>query len=207
MTEDRPLERLSQHVEAAKQPISKSERDELAKLVRARVRAAKHDVAQREAELVADTEEQLSAIFEPLDDAWAHLTKEAQERVREWDEEIAQLCRDRGVRDSFRPKLSLSWQGRGENADKHRRAELRSLAHARIDAAGRAAIAAIERSAADTLEQLFLSGAPTEEARGFLQAMPTVQTLMPPVSVGELESQRAPHDVRQHDPWWLGHPQ
>ena len=68
------------------------------------------------------------------DAAWAEIVQEAEQKVQEADELIAQRCQERGVPEDFRPKLSLGWFGRGANAQRERRAELRKLAQAEVAA-------------------------------------------------------------------------
>ena len=69
--------------------MSRTEPLELAKVVRGRERVTKRQVAQREAELRADVESQLSAMFEFNDAAWVDVTKEAQQLILQADAKIA----------------------------------------------------------------------------------------------------------------------
>jgi hypothetical protein len=170
--------------------ISKTDRNELASIVRLRMRVAKAAVAQREAELLAKVEEELSAIYKADSAAWAAITKEADRLVREADAEIARICREQGIPEEFRPGLGLGWYGRGVNAEASRRAELRALAKARIDAAGKAAKTAIEARSAEVLTELIAGGLESEAARAFIASIPTVEQLMPPLAVAELEAKR-----------------
>ena len=59
--------------------------------------------------------------------------------VAKADAQIAELCRSVGIPDNLRPGISLNWYRRGESGSAERRAELRKLAHARIDAAAQSA--------------------------------------------------------------------
>jgi hypothetical protein len=170
--------------------MTRRDRDDLAKVARLRAKVAKDGVAQREAELRADVEEQLSARYKASDAAWSEITKQAKEAVDLADQEIARICRERGVPEEFRPYLSLGWYNRGENAEASRRAELRKLAQTRIAAAGRQAKTAIEAKTAEVLTQLIAGGLESSEARVFLESIPTAQQLMPPVTIAELEASR-----------------
>ncbi len=111
------------------------------------------------------------------------------ELVREADEKIAAICREMGVREEFRPHLNLSWWSRGENADNQRRTELRKRAQAAIAAQAEQAKYEIDRRAGEVQTQLVAVGLTTEEARNFLEGMPTVESLMVPIDVGMLEAQ------------------
>jgi hypothetical protein len=106
-------------------PMTKSERDELSKLLEARARAANRVVEQRAAELEADVEAKLAATFEMYDPKWKDLTAAADRVVRDAVAEIAARCRALGIPEAFRPGLSLWLSGRGENGAATRRAERR----------------------------------------------------------------------------------
>lgn len=166
--------------------MTKSERDELAKILKARARLANRVVEQRAAELLANAERQLAAEYKITDNAWRELTTTAQQAVREADAEIARRCRVLGIPEEFRPGLALSWYRRGENADKDRRAELRRVALTRIDAMAKSARVTIETTALDGLTQLAAGALESAEARKFLASMPTVEVLMPALDVSTL---------------------
>jgi hypothetical protein len=167
--------------------IPRSEREELARVMRLNMKVAKAATATRAAELLADVEKQLSAKYDFGDELWAEITRKAGEAVQAADEQIADICRERGVPESFRPGLELCWYSRGENAAASRRAELRSLAQRRIAAAASAAVTAIEARGAEVLTALIAGGLQSAEARAFLESIPTAAQLMPPLALGELE--------------------
>lgn len=166
--------------------ISKGERDDLVRLAKARARVAKASVEQRQAELLADVEDQLAAIYDPMDAAWAHIVKAAEKVVRDGDIVIARICEERGIDPKLRPSMHLSWYGRGESAMRERRAELRKVAQTRIVADGKRAKVEIDRSSLDVQTQLVAGGLSSDEARAFLEGMPTAEALMPPVDVQSL---------------------
>jgi hypothetical protein len=170
---------------------TRREREDLARIARLRARVARTSVAQREAELLAGVEEQLSAVYKFDAPLWSEITREAEHAVTAAHEKLAARCRELGIPEEFRPNLHLGWASRGENTVTARRAELRKKAQSRIAATGKAAKAAIERAEAEVLTELLASGLTTDAARGFLAAMPTAQTLMPPVALVELESRSA----------------
>jgi hypothetical protein len=98
--------------------MTRSERDELAKILKGRARVAQRVVDQRAAELLGDAEQQLAARYKIDDAAWRDLTATASQVVKEADAELARRCRDLGIPEEFRPQISLGWYARGENADK-----------------------------------------------------------------------------------------
>lgn len=169
----------------ASSPMSRVERTELAQLVKLRGRVAKEDIATREAQLLADVEAQLAARYDPRHEAWAEITERAQKAVA--DAEIAARCRELGIPEEFRPAISTTWYGRGENADRSRRAELRKVAQTRLAANAKAAKVEIDRSTADLLTQLAAGALESSASRSFLEAMPTIDQLMPRLALPELE--------------------
>jgi len=163
--------------------LTKSERQELAGLLRRRARVAKADAKQRTAELLADFEAGLATIQKSDDAAWRDITATAQAHVREADAAIAAICREKGIPEDWRPGLRLDWYGRGENASASRRAELRRVATSRLAALEQAAVAAIERQAVAAETELIAEGMRSTRARALLTALPTVEALMPPLDV------------------------
>lgn len=176
--------------------MNKSDREELAKILKARARLAHRLVEQQAAKLEADVEQQLSSRFKIDDSAWADLTLTTTQVMEEADAELAKRCRARGIPEEFRPSLNVSWYGRGENADSKRRAELRTLAARRIEAMAAEARVAIETAALDGLTQLTTGALASDEARAFLEAMPTVERLMPRLDVAALGPLALPGGTR-----------
>jgi len=166
--------------------MTSSERAELSKVVRLRAKVAKDEIGQREARLVADFEAKLAAKYDAQDEAWAELTKEAERHIAAVDAEIAKRCRDLGVPDAFRPSIAVSWYGRGANAQKERRAELRQVARTEIEARGKKAKVEIDRHAVDLLTQLAAGALGTDDAKQFLASMPKLEALMPPLELDEV---------------------
>ena len=180
--------------------MTAAERSELGSLVRFNAKVARADAEARGKWLKADVEEKLSARFKFEDAAWKDITAAAEKAVQEADAAIAALCRDRGVPEDFRPSLCLSWHGRGENASAARRAEMRKLAYAHIDAQVKEMQVEIDRQAAQQLNQLAQAGLNSEAARAFIDALPSPEELLKPlVSIqmddGELVALEAPAAV------------
>src|SRR4029453_2505241 len=100
---------------------------------------------------MADVEAKLSAKFEYRDQMWRGGIGVAQQAVADANAQIQRVCDERGVPKEFRPAVELAWRSRGSNADPERRAELRKLAVARIDAIGKQAKLTIEAEVADTV--------------------------------------------------------
>jgi hypothetical protein len=161
--------------------MTRRERDDLARLVRRREHVAKTGASERSAELLADFERQMATIYKAEDDAWKDVTIEAKRLVAEADAEIARRCRELGIPEDLRPGLQLGFYGRGQNASRERRAELRQVAARRIAAIEKQARSEIERASVEIQTQLLAGGLETDAARSFLAAMPTIDALMPPL--------------------------
>jgi hypothetical protein len=171
---------------AAPEPMTRAERAELAKLLKLRARVAKEDVNTREAHLLADFEAQMASRYDSRDEAWADVTAAAKKAVEEADAEVAKRCRELGIPAEFRPGINCSWYGRGENADRSRRVELRKVAQTRLAANARAAKVEIDRTIAELLTQLTAGALESGSARDFLDAMPSIDQLLPPLALREL---------------------
>lgn len=167
--------------------MSEAERKRLGEQVRREERVAKTSLKQRSARLKADMEQQLAARFRQDDERWRAITTEAKKMVEDSDAKMAAICREMGVREEFRPSLSLGWYGRGENASKERRAELRRVGEKLIDEQEAAGKVAVERRSVEIQRELLAGGLQSEDARAFLMSMPTAEQLLPPLSLAELD--------------------
>jgi hypothetical protein len=168
--------------------MSKGERTELAKLVRMRAKVAKDGSAHRSAVLMADVERKLAAEYKFGDASWRDLTEAAEKAVKDADVQLAERCRALGIPAEFRPKISLSWYSRGENASKDRRAELRRVAQTQIAVMEKGAKVAIDRHVADLVTTIIAGGLESAEAVAFLECIPTVDEFMPALSLEEIKA-------------------
>ena len=125
--------------------MTRRERQDLSEIVKRRGRVTKASLETLAADREAEVERQLSAIHRADEDQWKAITTEAQRLVGEAAAQIARICDERGIPKEFRPRLHLNWWERGDNASASRRAELRKLAFARIDADRKAGLQLIER--------------------------------------------------------------
>jgi hypothetical protein len=169
--------------------MTRRDRDDLAKLVRRREKLAKAEAAKLAAERMADFEAQLAAKYDLYDEAWAEATAKVQEAVRELNEEISRELAERGVPKEFHAQATTAWYSRGENATASRRVELRAVARTRIAALEKTAKAEIERASVEVQTQLVAGGLESDEAKAFLESMPTAEALMPTVAVGDVEAE------------------
>jgi hypothetical protein len=169
------------------QRMSSAERSELAKLVRLRSRVARNEVMASIGTKLAHFEAQLAATYDKYDEHWAELSKEADAKVKQLDAELAKRCRELGIPDRFRPELDVRWYRRGENATKERRAELIRVAKSELESQALRAKSLIERKEVELIGKIVEEGMDSENAKAFLEAMPTVDQLMPELTLSKIE--------------------
>lgn len=168
--------------------ITRSDRDALMRVLRMRAQVDKTDAERVAKERLAAFEEQLATIHSSREPMWKDLAAQASKAVREADAELARRCAELGIPEEFRPSINYSRAGRGENADKVRRAELRKVAVTRIDAKKAAALAFIERQHAELATQVVAGSLESGEAKTFLDALPSMDKLLGPVALADVEA-------------------
>jgi hypothetical protein len=166
--------------------MTSKEREQLARLLRLRAKVAKDAIGQQEAMLRADVEAQLSAQYKFDDAKWQDVTRVAQEAVAKADAEIAKRCESLGIASQFRPSIGIGWSNRGENLLASRRAELRMAARTRIEELGKEAKVAIDRVMAEKMTTLIAGGLESAEAKKFIEAIPSIDELMPRFQIEKL---------------------
>jgi hypothetical protein len=160
--------------------MSKGERTDLCALIRRREKLGKTAASQRSAELLADFERQLASIYSyDNDETWRAAHVEAKKIIAQSEIAIAARCRELGIPEEFRPGLSFGWHGRGQNACKDRRTELRRVAETRLDAMEKSARTQIERRSIEMQEEIVRYGVTSAAAQALLTKLPSVETLMP----------------------------
>lgn len=175
-------------------PMSRSEREDLQRLIRQREKVMKSAASQRSAELLADFENQLGAEYAFDDDAvWAEAKAIAEQEVIRAQQLVANRCKELGIPEEFAPSLNLAWYGRGPGNDAERRkAELRRMAKKRIEALEAAAVVKIEVASVDAQSQIAMAGLTSEGARAFFDQLPRVESLMERLSFDELSGRAKP---------------
>lgn len=179
--------------------MTKGEREDLQRLVRQREKVQKSAAKARSTELLADFENQISAEYRFDDDAvWAAAEKAAEIEVRKAQQRVSARCEELGIPKQFAPRLDLYWSSRGyENSVKRRRDELREAAKAQIAALEQQAIVKIEQASVEAQTEIAISGLTSESALSFVERLPTVESLMPPLSYRELAGEADPPIIEQ----------
>jgi hypothetical protein len=167
--------------------MTKSERTELCALTRQREKLAKTAAAERAAELLADFEAQLARIYhfddEPIWQASHEIARKALENT---NAAIAARCEELGIPEEFAPALAMGWRGRNENSVKSRRDELRKVAVTHIAAMQKSAHTKIETHSVQLQSEIVANGLTSEVAKSFLERMPAIASLMPPLDAQAL---------------------
>jgi DNA-binding NarL/FixJ family response regulator len=132
--------------------MTRYEREAIERHTRDRERAAKVLTEERIAEMKADFERKLAAQYSfDQDPVWKEAHRLADEVVKQSNQLVAERCQQLGIPPQFAPDFSLSWYSRGENACSGRRAELRRVAYAEIEALAKNAKAKITLAACNVL--------------------------------------------------------
>jgi hypothetical protein len=178
--------------------ISRSEREDLQRLIRQREKVLKSAAKQRSAELLADFENQMGSTYSfDQDEVWANATEVAEREVAKAQDRIAARCAKLGIPERFAPRLDVHWYSRGENAVKERRTELRKMAVTRIEAIEREAIVKIEMASVTAQTEIAVSGLTSNAARQFIEKLPSIETLMPALSLASLAGAADPPIAEQ----------
>lgn len=169
--------------------MTKGERDQLLQLIKKRERVMKVKASERSALLLAEFDAQSAKIHHWDEDAvWARVKEEAEKHIEAAQIAIAARCRELGIPIEFAPGLQMYWHGRGHNAAADRRAELRRAAKSKIEAIEKEALSKIEGLSLEAQTQIIAHGLESEAAKSFLDTMPTLEALMPPVKVTEMQA-------------------
>jgi hypothetical protein len=172
--------------------MTKGERDDLVRLVKQRERVAKTAAEQRSAAMLAEFEQQVAALHTfDRNEVWAAAVQAAGEAAREANEKVAEEAKRLGIPEEFRPKLSFTWARRGENEYQARRAELRRVAKAEIEAIEKLARVQIEAQSVDAQTQIIANGLNSDAAIAFLQNLPAIESMMPPLDVQAIQAKLA----------------
>jgi hypothetical protein len=170
-------------------PMTRLEREDLQRLARYREKILKSAARQRSAELMADFEQQAAPIYDyDKDEVWKAATAFATEAAEEARQRVAARAAELGIPEHFRPTLNVYWLSRGRDGVKERRDELRKVAKARVAALEAEAIVKIELHTAETVTRIIAHGLTSTAAREFLDSLPAVETLMPPLDVAAVRN-------------------
>ena len=169
--------------------MTKTERNELLQLVKKREKVMRVKAQERSAALLAEFDAQSAKVHHWDEDAvWQRVKAEADKAIEVAQTQVAMRCREIGIPVEFAPGLSLFWHGRGHNAVAERRAELRRAAKSKIEAIEKEALSKIEALSLEAQTEIIANGLESAAAKSFLDSMPKIESLMPPVQVAEIQN-------------------
>jgi len=172
--------------------MTKGERDDLMRLVKQRERVAKTAAEQRSAAMLAEFEQQISALHKfNTNEVWAAAVAAATTAAKEANEKIEAEAARLGIPEEFRPRMRFGWETRGENEYAQRRAELRRVAKAEIDAIEKVARVQIEASSVQAQTDIIANGLNSDAALAFLNSLPQIESMMPPLDVTAIQAKLA----------------
>ncbi|MFI4935206.1 MAG: hypothetical protein ACHP7N_11340 [Caulobacterales bacterium] len=116
--------------------LTAREAEQLAKLVHPRIKVLKAAAKEWAQRAKADFEAEIAAQYAFDDDeVWEAAAKSAGEAVKSAQAVISARCRELGIPDEFAPNLTIGWRHNGyRNSTTEAKAEMRRVAHSRIDA-------------------------------------------------------------------------
>lgn len=189
--------------------MTKGEREDLIRLVKQREKVAKTAAEQRSAAMLAEFEQQISALHKfNENEIWKAAVDAAIEAAKKANEQVAAEADKLGIPKEFQPKLNFSWARRGENEYRERRDELRRLAKAEIDALEKVARVQIESASVQAQTEVIANGLNSESAIAFLNSLPAIESMMPVLDVTLIQAklaERARKSGGYHRPYLIGH--
>lgn len=165
--------------------ITKAERTELKSVVRQQMKVLRAEVEQRAAELMADVDDQIADKFESDDKRWADAAHLAHEAVMEANRKVNDAYREL-LGDQHVERMYVGAQLPQKPA--RERAVLRQAGKSRIEEQVKGALLRLQRQEADLLRSLAIGALETDDARGFLDSIPSVSELVPAARLAELEA-------------------
>jgi hypothetical protein len=173
--------------------MNKSELEAISRALRANVKAAKVAIIALGPKLKAEFEVQLSVSYPANGDpVWKEALQTVYDTYRIQEGRVEARCEELRIPVRFRPHLTPpgwlnSWQhGCGDFKDM--RAEMRRLAGAQIDDMLKSRMAQLELDSANIQFEIASQGCVTDAAKEFLARLPSVDSLIPPRKVSEVEA-------------------
>jgi hypothetical protein len=168
--------------------FTRKERDEMGVVIRGRERRAYMEIDARAAKVLSDFEKELDAKYYPGDDeTWAEAYERGRQVEREIKAIIAPISKKKNIRPEFAPDYDAYWSRRGENESKERRAELKRLAVAEIDAQRKALRASVASAALEARTQLMLDGDLSDAVKDWIRSLPPVDDVLRPLKLTVME--------------------
>jgi hypothetical protein len=172
---------------------TKSELEAIARALRANVKAAKSTIIALGPKLKAEFEIQLRVTYPPNGDpVWSAALQTLYDAYKTQQAIVEKRCEELGIPERFRPKLhppgwSDGWQSSCSDF-KDMRAELRRLASIQIDDMIKSRLAELELQSANIQFEIASQGCLTDAAKEFLKKLPSIEAMVPPIKVSDIEA-------------------
>lgn len=167
-------------------PMTKGERDELRRLVRAKMKVLRGDVDQRQAEMEAEAAARVRDRYTAVDTMLQELNQRLGEILADANRQAYEAINALGGHVTGH----LQWEPFTGRLVTHRREDRWALQNALgkgiVAEVGRAR-REVDRQEADLLERLAMGALETDAAREFVAAIPAVAQLVPRSRLAELE--------------------
>jgi hypothetical protein len=157
------------------------------------VKAAKAAIVALGPKLKAEFEVQLSVSYPASGDTvWRDALQTVYDTYRKQEERVQARCEELRIPVRFRPRLTPpgwldSWRA-GCSDFKDLRAEMRRLAGVQIDDMLKSRMAQLELDSANIQFEIASQGCVTDEAKEFLAKLPSVESLIPPLKISDVEA-------------------
>ena len=169
--------------------ITKTERTELKSVVRQQFKVLRAEVVQRQAEVMADVEQQITERFTDVDKAWAEAGRVSLEATLEANRKVNDTYRELTGETHIEDMYVFL---RGPTQPSRQRQRLRQQATANLTAQVEGALLRLARQEADLLKTLAVGALESSDAHTFLLDIPMVGELVPTARLAELEASLDP---------------
>jgi hypothetical protein len=166
--------------------MSAGERQALMRMNARRAKLSTLKAKERVKILFDAAERSYRAQYKRRDELWADVVAAAERQVKEANDEVRRRCAEVGIPTEEAPKLRSYWTSPSDYYSKDHLAAMRKQAKARLDAMLAVALRTIEEHSLAYDEALLLGSLTSNEARALAEAMPTVEQLMPALSLEDL---------------------
>jgi hypothetical protein len=173
--------------------INKSELEAIGRALRANVKAAKATIIALGPKLKAEFEVQLTVTYPASGDpVWREALSAVYDVYKIQQARVEARCEELRIPEKFRPKLrppgwSDGWQTSCSDF-KEMRAEMRRLAGIQIDDMLKSRLAQLELDSANVQFEIASHGCITEAAHAFLKRLPSIEAMVPPIKVSDVEA-------------------
>ena len=168
--------------------LTEKEISRLISALKANVKAAIRSSDSIKAKLRAQLETELDMLYPvETDPVWLEQLDRCTKVWKDCQSEVKKRCDELGLPPKFQPGIEPpSWRSGWVQMVKELRAEMRRLAYAQIDQLVKERLEEMERESARVQLEIIGAGNLTAAARQFLDALPRINDLMPPISVQQV---------------------